>query len=232
MNLLATAHLSPTGERLKAIFLPLLEHFGPRFWWPAETPFEVCIGAILTQNTAWTNVEKAISALKGARVLTMEGIEAIETGRLAELIRPAGYYNVKSARIKGFVGWLRECHNGSLDVLFNGEWRDLRQELLKVRGIGPETCDAILLYAGNKPTFVVDAYTRRLFHRLGLLPVDAGYDETRRLFMEHLPGDAALFNEYHALIVEECKAFCRTRPLCAGCPLAPQCPTSLSGCRV
>jgi len=231
MNILATASLSPTGERLKGIFLHLLEHFGPRFWWPAETPFEVCIGAVLTQNTAWTNVKKAIGALKVANVLSVEGIGAIEAGRLAELIRPSGYYNVKSVRIKGFVEWLREHHNSSLDILFSGEWRELRAELLKVPGIGPETCDAILLYAGNKPTFVVDAYTRRLFHRLGLLPAQAGYDETRRLFMEHLPGDAPLFNEYHALIVEECKVFCRTRPLCDGCPLALQCPTFHSGCK-
>ena len=108
MKILTAASLSPTGERLKAIFLRLLEHFGPRFWWPAETPFEVCLGAILTQNTAWTNVEKAISALKGANVLTVEGIEATPAGRLAELIRPSGYYNVKSVRIKGFVEWLRE----------------------------------------------------------------------------------------------------------------------------
>lgn len=230
MNILSTAHLSPTGERLKAIFLRLVEHFGPRFWWPAETPFEVCIGAILTQNTAWTNVEKAINALKAADVLTIQGIGAVETGRLAELIRPSGYYNVKSARIKGFVAWLRERYNGSLDEMFNGEWRELRWELLKVAGIGPETCDAILLYAGNKPTFVVDAYTRRLFNRLGLLTAHAGYDEARRLFMEHLPADAPLFNEYHALIVEQCKIFCRTRPLCDGCPLTPQCPTFLSGC--
>ncbi|GFE62220.1 endonuclease III domain-containing protein [Geobacter sp. AOG2] len=226
----ATVHLSVTGERLRAVFARLLEHYGPRFWWPAETPFEVCIGAILTQNTAWTNVEKAIGALKAANVLTIEGIEDIQAGRLAELIRPSGYYNVKSVRIKGFVGWLRERHNGSLDAMFNGEWRELRTELLKVPGIGPETCDAIMLYAGNKPTFVVDAYTRRLFHRLGLLPADAGYDETRRLFMEHLPGDAQLFNEYHALIVEQCKIFCRTRPLCDGCPLALQCPVFHSGC--
>jgi endonuclease III related protein len=230
MRILTAVSLSPIGERLKGIFLRLLEHFGPRFWWPAETPFEVCIGAILTQNTAWTNVEKAISALKGAGVLTIEGIEATPVGRLAELIRPSGYYNVKSVRLKGFVGWLRERHRGSLDVMFNGEWRELRKELLKVVGIGPETCDSILLYAGNKPTFVVDAYTRRLFHRLGLLPADAGYDETRLMFMEHLPGDALLFNEYHALIVEECKTFCRTRPLCNGCPLAQQCPTFHSGC--
>jgi endonuclease-3 related protein len=223
MKILTAASLSPTGERLKAIFLRLLEHFGPRFWWPAETPFEVCIGAILTQNTAWTNVEKAICALKRADVLTVGDIAAIEIGHLAELIRPSGCYNVKSVRIKGFVEWLRERHNGSLDVMFNGEWRELRKELLKVAGIGPETCDSILLYAGKKPTFVVDAYTRRLFHRLGLLPADAGYDEMRLLFMEHLPGDVLLFNEYHALIVEECKNFCRTRPLCDGCPLAQQC---------
>lgn len=230
IKILTAASLSPTGERLREIFLRLLERFGPRFWWPAETPFEVCLGAILTQNTAWTNVEKAISALKGACVLTVEGIEATPAGRLAELIRPSGYYNVKSLRIKGFVEWLRERHNGSLDVMFNGEWRELRKELLKVAGIGPETCDSILLYAGKKPTFVVDAYTRRLFHRLGLLAANAGYDETRLMFMEHLPGDALLFNEYHALIVEECKTFCRTRPLCDRCPLALQCSTFHSGC--
>ena len=230
MKVLTEASLSPIGERLKSIFLRLLEHFGPRFWWPAETPFEVCIGAILTQNTAWTNVEKAISALKKADVLTVESIDAIEAGVLAELIRPSGYYNVKSVRIKGFVAWLRARHKGSLDEMFSGEWRELRKELLKVAGIGPETCDSILLYAGKKPTFVVDAYTRRLFHRLGLLPANAGYDETRLLFMEHLPGDALLFNEYHALIVEECKTYCRTRPLCDHCPLALQCPTFHSGC--
>lgn len=230
MNFLAAPSPSATGEQLAAIFNRLLERFGPRFWWPAETPFEVCIGAILTQNTAWTNVEKAISALKSADVLTVEGIGAIEAGRLAELVRPSGYYNVKSVRIKGFVNWLRERHNGSLDAMFSGEWRELRRELLKVSGIGPETCDSILLYAGNKPTFVVDAYTRRLFRRLGLLPADAGYDETRRVFMEHLPGDVRLFNEYHALIVEECKTFCRIRPLCGHCPLAPLCPAFHSGC--
>lgn len=213
-----------------AIFLRLLERFGPRFWWPAETPFEVCIGAILTQNTAWTNVEKAISALKGADVLTVERMEAMEAGRLAELIRPSGYYNIKSVRIKGFLAWLRERHNGSLDEMFKVEWCELRKELLKVPGIGPETCDSILLYAGKKPTFVVDAYTRRLFHRLGLLPAHAGYDETRLMFMEHLPSDAMLFNEYHALIVEECKTFCRTKPLCDHCPLAQQCPFFQAGC--
>jgi len=229
MNSLTAAPLSATGEQLATIFFRLLEQFGPRFWWPAETPFEVCIGAILTQNTAWTNVEKAISALKNEGLLTIQGIEAIETPLLAELIRPSGYYNVKSVRIKGFVQWLRQHHSGSLEIMFSGEWRKLREELLTVAGIGPETCDSILLYAGEKPTFVVDAYTRRLFHRLGVLRGDSGYDETRQMFMEHLPGDVQLFNEYHALIVQECKTFCRTRPLCGDCPLALCCSAFLSG---
>jgi endonuclease-3 related protein len=212
------------GKQLTAIFDLLLARFGPLFWWPADTPFEVCVGAILTQNTAWTNVEKAIAALKAADLLNFEGLSGVEPARLAELIRPAGYFNVKSQRLKDFVAWLEERHNGSLEAMFNGEWQELREELLKVRGIGPETCDSILLYAGHKPTFVVDAYTRRLFHRLGLLAADASYDETRRFFMNNLPNDAALFNEYHALIVEECKTYCRVRPLCAECPLARRCP--------
>jgi endonuclease-3 related protein len=205
------------------IFQRLLDHYGPLRWWPAETPFEVCVGAILTQNTAWTNVEKAISALKAAGVLTPEGLRDVEPARLAELIRPAGYFNVKSQRLKDFMQWLDAGYGGSLERMFAGEWRPLRDELLAVRGIGPETCDSILLYAGHKPTFVVDAYTRRLFHRLGLLPEQVGYEATRALFMENLPPDVGLFNEYHALIVEQCKQFCRTRPRCAGCPLAERC---------
>jgi endonuclease-3 related protein len=215
------------GQKLEGIFERLLDHFGPLSWWPAETAFEVCVGAILTQNTAWTNVEKAIAALKAADLLSFEGLSAVETDHLAQLIRPAGYFNVKSLRLKEFVEWLHRHHGGSLERLFAGDWHRLREELLKVRGIGPETCDSILLYAGHKPTFVVDAYTRRLFHRLGLLPADAGYNETRLFFMEHLTNDAALFNEYHALIVEQCKMFCRTRPRCAPCPLAIICPVIL-----
>src|SRR6185369_976384 len=212
-----------TPRVLMEIFQRLLEHYGPLQWWPAETPFEVCVGAILTQNTAWTNVEKAIINLKGAGVLTAEGIRDIEPAQLAALIRPAGYFNVKSRRLKEFMEWLFARHVGSLERMFASDWHILRNELLAVRGIGPETCDSILLYAGHKPTFVVDAYTRRLFHRLGLLPEPAGYEETRVLFMENLPQDAALFNEYHALIVEHCKQFCRKRPRCAGCPLVSRC---------
>lgn len=212
-----------TKQMLMEIFKRLLGHYGPLEWWPAETPFEVCVGAILTQNTAWSNVEKAIVALKAAGILTPEGLRDAPPDRLAALIRPAGYFNVKSQRLKDFIQWLYKRHGGSLERMFAGDWHLLRDELLGVRGIGPETCDSILLYAGQKPTFVVDAYTRRLFHRLGLLPEQAGYETTQALFMENLPPDVPLFNEYHALIVEQCKQFCRTRPRCGGCPLADRC---------
>ena len=208
---------------LRDIFDRLFDCFGPLSWWPAETPFEVCVGAILTQNTAWSNVEKAICALRQASCLTPAAMQAVDPRQLAQLIRPAGYFNVKSVRLQGFVAWLFLHHEGSLERMFAGDWRTLRAELLQVRGIGPETADSILLYAGGKPTFVVDAYTRRLFHRLGLLPEVAGYDETRALFLAHLPADAQLFNEYHALIVEQCKQFCRKKPLCKGCPLFDAC---------
>lgn len=210
-------------EVFMVIYGRLFERFGPRSWWPAETPFEVCVGAILTQNTAWSNVEKAVSALKQAAILTPVAMRAVEEKQLAQLIRPAGYFNVKSQRLKEFVGWLFDQHNGLLEHMFTVEWRRLRAELLQVRGIGPETADAILLYAGHKPTFVVDAYTRRLFYRFGLLPEDAGYEQTRQLCMAHLPADVPLFNEYHALIVEQCKQFCRKKPLCNGCPLQGDC---------
>lgn len=209
---------------LMKIFSLLLERYGPLRWWPAESPFEVCVGAILTQNTSWTNVEKAIKALKQTNLLTPEGIHEIAPERLAELIRPAGYFNLKSRRLKAFVAWLHDRFGGSLELMFSGTWQELRQELLQVHGIGPETADSILLYAGSRPSFVVDAYTRRLFHRLGKLPPDAGYDQTRTMFMSDLPADTRLFNEYHAQIVEQCKRYCRTKPACPGCPLAGICP--------
>jgi endonuclease-3 related protein len=212
------------GSGLHEVFERLYRYYGPRHWWPAETPFEVCVGAILTQNTAWINVEKAIAELKKAEVLAPEALHRLEAERLAGLIRSSGYFNVKSRRLKGFVSWLFDSHGGSLETMFSAEWREVRRELLKVPGIGPETCDSILLYAGGKPTFVVDAYTRRLFQRLGLVPATAGYDETRRIFMEALPAEVPLFNEYHALIVEQCKRFCRSRPACNGCPLQADCP--------
>jgi endonuclease-3 related protein len=208
---------------LLEIFDTLLAAYGPRFWWPAESPFEVCVGAILTQNTNWGNVEKAIANLKREGHLSPQGLRDIPGARLAELIRPAGYFNVKSARLKDFISWLFSEHGGSLEELFSGDWLESRPELLKVRGIGPETCDSILLYAGHKPSFVVDAYTKRLFSRLELISSKTSYDEVRGLFMASLPAEVELFNEYHALIVEHCKERCRTRPLCGECPLRFRC---------
>lgn len=211
------------GEELKTrlleIFHHLLVQYGHLHWWPAESPFEVCVGAILTQNTNWGNVERAIANLKQERLLSPEALRDVPVERLAEVIRPAGFFNVKSARLKEFVAWLFARHGGSLERMFSGDWRELREELLKVKGVGRETCDSMLLYAGHQPTFVVDAYTRRLFSLLGLIPAAAGYEEVRALFMDNLPPDVELFNEYHALIVEHCKRHCRTKPRCPGCPL-------------
>lgn len=206
-------------KTIRRIFDLLLAHYGPLHWWPAETPFEVCVGAILTQNTSWGNVEKAIANLKREGLLSPGALRDLPVERLAEVIRPAGFFNVKSDRLKEFVGWLFRRHGGSLERMFSGDWRELREELLTVRGIGRETCDSMLLYAGHKPSFVVDAYTKRLFATLGLIPEKAGYEEVRALFMMNLPADAALFNEYHALIVQHGKEHCRRKPRCAGCEL-------------
>ena len=211
------------ASRLIAIFEFLARHFGPRHWWPAETPFEVCVGAILTQNTNWGNVEKAIANLKGEGLLSPEAIRDTPLERLSEVIRPAGFFNVKGRRLREFVTFLFDRYGGSLDRMFAGDWRALREELLAVRGIGPETCDSILLYAGQKPTFVVDAYTKRVFAHLGLVDLQTSYEEVRALFMDNLPADVTLFNEYHALIVEQAKVYCRTSPRCTGCPLSGAC---------
>ncbi|MBU5635949.1 endonuclease III domain-containing protein [Geomonas sp. Red69] len=200
----------------------MYRRYGALNWWPADTPFEVCVGAILTQNTNWLNVEKAIANLKREGLLSAEAIREVHRERLAELVRPSGFFNVKSVRLKGFVQWLFERH-GSLEAMFAGDWRQLRDELIGVPGIGPETCDSILLYAGGKPSFVVDAYTRRLFSRLGIVSDRDDYHRVRSLFMEHLPHEVPLFNEYHALIVEQCKRHCRKKPCCDGCPLGRAC---------
>ncbi len=213
------------NKRLLRIFDVLAVHFGPLHWWPAETPFEVVVGAVLTQNTAWTNVERAIARLKEAGVLSPDALRALERERLEELIRPAGFFRQKAQRLQLFVTHLFARHGGNLCTLLAGPLAQVRAELLSLKGIGPETADSILLYAGEHPSFVVDAYTRRLFTRLGLLQGTEGYDQIRSLFMTSLPGEAELFNEYHALIVEECKTFCRkNKPLCSSCPLLSLCP--------
>ncbi len=206
-------------EALLRIFDLLLEQYGPLHWWPAETPFVVCVGAILTQNTSWNNVEKAIANMKREKLLSASALRDLQSERLADVIRPAGFFNVKSGRLKAFISWLYARYDGNLERMFSGDWRALREELLAVKGIGRETCDSILLYAGHKPTFVIDAYTRRLFSHLELIRTEAGYEEVRSLFMDHLPADPALFNEYHALIVQHGKDHCRVKPRCAGCPL-------------
>ena len=195
-------------------------HFGNLHWWPAEEPFEVMVGAILTQNTAWTNVERAIAALKGKRLLSPEALSRIAEEKLAAIIRPSGYYNVKAKRLKSFVRFLREEYAGNIVIMSAEELPTLREKLLGVRGIGPETADSILLYACGKPVFVCDAYTRRILHRHGMIDDDADYRRIQEMFMNHLPHEAPLFNQFHALIVYAGKTFCRKMPKCDPCPLS------------
>lgn len=208
------------GDRLIELYRSLYEAYGPQRWWPAETPFEMIVGAILTQATAWRNVERAVENLKSAGDLIPHLILQLDEKKLAELIRPAGYPNLKARRLKSFVEHLFRRYNGSLEGMLSQDLDPLRDELLGIHGIGPETADSILLYAAGKPSFVVDAYTRRLLRRLGLIE-DEGieYEKLRALFMENLPRDVALYNEYHALIVRHCKEVCRKRPLCHRCPI-------------
>jgi endonuclease-3 related protein len=181
----------------------------------------VIVGAILTQNTAWVNVEKAIARLKETGVLTPEALARIPLEDLAPILKSSGYFNVKAGRLKSFITFLFENYQGRLERMFREDLPTLREKLLSVRGIGPETADSILLYAGGYPIFVVDAYTRRVVSRHGLLPEDAGYDRIQNRFMTQVPKDVRLFNEYHALIVRVGKEFCRGTPRCRGCPLEP-----------
>ncbi|HHL40484.1 MAG TPA: endonuclease III domain-containing protein [Deltaproteobacteria bacterium] len=207
---------------LRAFYDALFASFGPQHWWPGRTRFEVVVGAILTQNTAWTNVEKAIARLRERRMLTAEALHRATPGEIAGLIRPAGYFNVKAARLKAFTDRLFERHGGSLRRLFRLDDGALRKELLSVKGIGPETADSIMLYAARRAVFVIDAYTKRILTRHGLADHAADYAGLQRLFMDNLPPDTALFNEYHALLVKAGKDFCRpAAPRCGPCPLNP-----------
>lgn len=212
--------MSRKGKVLKEYYEALYEGFGAQGWWPGETHFEVIVGAILTQNTAWTNVEKAIKNLKAGRFLTPERLYGLGHDELAALIKPAGYFNIKARRLKHFLDHLFANYGGSLNKFLKKDPKELRAELLSINGIGPETADSILLYAAGYPEFVIDAYTKRIFSRHGLSHKDAAYDELKVLFTENLTPDTQLFNEYHALIVKTGKDFCRNRaPLCKGCPL-------------
>ncbi|HEY5649423.1 MAG TPA: endonuclease III domain-containing protein [Nitrospiria bacterium] len=211
----------PCGNTLNQFYEALFQAYGPQRWWPGETPFEVIVGAILTQNTAWSNVEKAIRNLRAASVLTPRKLHGVPLDRLAGLIRPSGYYNVKARRIRAFTDTLFDAFDGSLAKMFRGDAAELRDRLLAVKGIGPETADSILLYAGEKPFFVIDLYTRRVLARHGLADYKAPYEVLQGVFTDYLPVRATLFNEYHALIVRVGKEHCGPRPSCRGCPLEP-----------
>lgn len=199
----------------------LLKSFGPQHWWPGDGPFEVMVGAVLTQNTNWGNVEKAINNLKQARKLSAKAIHEMGKSELAELIRPAGYFNIKAKRLKSLIEWFVDRFNGNIEEMFSQDLQGLREELLSVKGIGPETADSILLYAGNLPSFVVDAYTYRILVRHQLIPEESTYDDIKSFFEDNLPDDATLYNEYHALLVQVGKTYCKPRdPACRVCPLS------------
>jgi endonuclease-3 related protein len=211
---------APVGRLLKELYNILWEALGPQGWWPGDTPFEVALGAILTQNTNWNNVARAITLIKDRGLLAPQALHDLPEGELARLIRPAGYYNIKARRIKNFLDFLAARHRHCMARMAAADLAALRPALLSVKGIGPETADSILLYALNKPTFVVDAYTFRILSRHGLLPETCAYEDLRRLFLEHLPAQVPLYQEYHALLVRVGKEWCRPQPQCAACPVA------------
>lgn len=213
------------SEQLTEIYELLFDRFGPQHWWPGQSQFEIITGAILTQNTNWTNVEKAIANLKSAGCMSPEKLFHLDIAQLAKHIRPAGYYNIKTKRLKNFINWLFENYDGKLANLETINTNQLRTELLTVKGIGYETADSILLYAFERPVFVVDAYTARIAVRHHLIEPDADYEQLRELFQSNLPQDVHLFNEYHALLVKVGKESCRPNAKCPGCPLEklPRC---------
>lgn len=213
----------PSSQILNKIYHRLISHYGPQHWWPGETPFEVIIGAILTQSAAWTNVEKAVTNLKTADALSPSKIRDLPLGEMARLIHPCGYYNAKAAKLNAFVSWLGEYYHDNLNSLFALEPEALRRQLLSLNGIGEETADSIMLYAGEKPIFVIDAYTKRIISRVGLLPDTAVYKVFQEFFMNNLPPDTHLFNEFHALLVTLGKNACQKKPLCSECCLADIC---------
>jgi endonuclease-3 related protein len=207
-------------SHLDVVYSRLFGAFGPQHWWPGESRFEMMIGAMLTQNTSWRNVERAIDNLRQADLLEPHALYAVPVEELEELLRPAGYYRVKARRLRSLLQFLIERYRGSLDAMFQTKLPDLRRELLEVHGIGPETADSILLYAGHLPSFVVDAYTHRIFARHGWIAFDADYQQIQDYIQDELPADVPRYNEFHALLVRLGKDYCRkTGPKCAECPL-------------
>ncbi len=202
---------------LQELYEKMWRAFGPQGWWPGETPFEVAVGAILTQNTNWNNVARAIGTLREAGLLEAQALFQVPEAELARLIRPAGYYNVKAGRLRHFLEFLDNNYQGSMELMAREDLENLRPRLLGVKGIGPETADSILLYALDQPTFVVDAYTFRVLSRHHLAPESCTYEELRRLFMDHLAAEVGFYQEYHALLVRLGKEYCRPRPRCEAC---------------
>lgn len=208
-------------KELADIYRRLSEHYGPTHWWPGDSPFEIAVGAVLTQNTAWTNVERAIVNLKRERLLNPKAILESSDDLLHEALRPSGYFRVKTIRLRSFCRYLIEQYKGSMARMAKQPLEVLRKELLAVDGIGPETADDILLYACNKPIFVVDAYTRRILSRHGLVPAKGDYHDLQRVFHQNVRADVHVYGEYHGLIVFTGKDFCRRNPKCENCPLSP-----------
>ena len=211
-------------DRLTDIYDRLLERYGPRDWWPADSRFEVMVGAILVQNTAWSNAEKAIRALSDAGLLSPQALRSTGQDEIAQLIYSSGYYNMKAKKLKALVEWLGE-RDDDIEALMAEDPATLREDLLAIHGIGEETADDILLYALDMPVFVIDHYTKRLLHRLGLAPEKGPYTLYQRLFIDHLPPDVSLFNEYHALTVTHAASTCKKEPACVECCLLEICPT-------
>ena len=201
------------------IYHRLYRHFGPQYWWPGETPEEIIIGAVLTQNTNWQNVSRAIDNLRQNGSLSLQAVSQLSPKRLAQLIRPSGYYNIKQKRLRAVADYFVSRWRGDLSRIIKIPTPALRKELLNIHGVGRETADSILLYALKRPVFVVDAYTIRIGSRHGLFPDDSNYEVVRGLFESHLKRSVSLFNEYHALLVRLGKEFCKPKSLCLKCPL-------------
>jgi endonuclease III related protein len=208
-----------TGRLLHELYRILWETFGPQGWWPGDTAFEMSVGAILTQNTNWRNVARAIQVLKDHDLLNPQALHTLPEAELAQLIRPAGYYNIKARRLKNFLVFLAHHYQYSMAAMATAPLERLRLDLLAIKGVGPETADSILLYALHKPTFVVDAYTFRILSRHGLIPEAYAYEDLRQLFMTHVPPEVPRYQEYHALLVRVGKEWCRPQPRCETCPL-------------
>jgi endonuclease-3 related protein len=207
------------SRRLLEMFDLMFDHFGPQHWWPGDGSLEMMTGAILTQNTSWSNVEKAIDNLKNRNLLSIETLFDLSEEKLAHFIKPAGYFNVKAKRLKNLIRFLIDKYEGDLDRFIEDDIHRLREGLLSVNGVGPETADSIILYAAKKPVFVIDAYTHRILSRHNLIEEQVTYDELQSLFMDNLPEETILFNEFHALIVITGKEYCRRNPKCDICPL-------------